>query len=367
MAGMTVVAAAETRRVYFGTSGQEPAKGIYVADFDMESGAISGLKLAAEARNPGFLAMTKDGGHLYATGLTAGGGGKRPTGAVTAFTVKGDGTLKTINALEAGGGTCFVTLDSSDRTVLAANYGEGSVASFRVADDGSLDERVSYVKHEGSGSNKQRQGGPHAHSFYPGPDNRFAYAPDLGIDEVVIYSLDAPTAEVKRVGTAKTPPGAGPRHMKFSRDGKQAYVLGELSLKVIVYDRDAESGALTLKQDESVLAEGADGSGMTCSEILVSPDGRFVFTANRDVAGRKRDSLTTFAIGEGGRLKRIHEVAAKVEIPRNIQLSPDGKWLLVAGQKAGGVPVFEVGADGKPAFAGHRADVPNAMCIVFSP
>lgn len=352
MALLAVHATAETKRVYFGTSGHGPAKGIYTAMFDTESGAVSDLKLAVESRDPSFLVMAKDGKHLYSTG-------------VAAYTVKEDGTLAPVNRQRAG--SCFVTLDPTGRTLLSADYGDGSVVSFPVAEDGSLGERVSYHKHEGSGPNKERQDRPHAHSFYPGPDNRFAYAPDLGIDQVVIYSLDPAAAEVKPVGKADTPPGAGPRHMKFSIDGKHAYVMGELSLKVMVYDRDAETGGLTLTQDVSVLADGADGSGMTCSEILVSPDGKFVFTANRDVAGQGRDTVTTFAIGDGGKLTRLHEVPAEVEIPRNIQLSPDGKWLLVAGQTSGGVPVFKVGDDGKPAFTGHRADVPQAMCIVFAP
>ncbi|GAA5481393.1 lactonase family protein [Haloferula sargassicola] len=367
MAGLALGAAAETERVYFGTSGNGEAKGIYTAEFDPETGAISGLKLAAAAPNPGFLVMAPDGKHLYATSSTKPAGGGRPTGAVAAFSVQDDGTLEEMNRRESGGGTCFVTIDPSGRCLLSANYGDGSVASFPVEKDGSVGERASYFKHEGSSVNPDRQKEPHAHSFYPGPDNRRAYAPDLGIDRVKIYALDVSSGKTTAEGEAKTTPGSGPRHLKFSPDGKRAYVMGEMSLTVLVYDRDPEMGGLTLVQEAGVLAEGADGGGMTCSEILISPDGRFVYTANRDVAGKGRDSVTTFAVGDDGRLSRKAEVPAEVVIPRNIQLSPDGKWLLVAGQQSGGVPVFRIGDDGTPAYAGHRAEVPQAMCIVFAP
>lgn len=361
------VATAETRTLYIGTTGRGEAKGIYRAEFDLSSGELSAPELAAEAPNPGFLTLAEDGRFLYATSSIPPARQEPPVGAVAAFAVEDDGGLRELGRRECGKGPCFVALDATGRTLLAANYGGGSVASFPVEDDGSLAPRASYFRHEGSSVNEQRQKGPHAHSFYAGPDNRFAYAPDLGIDEVVIYALDPAAGKVTRAGTAKTPPGSGPRHMKFGRDGKQAYVLGELSLEVIVYDRDAESGALARTQVVSVLPDDADGDGMTCSEILVSPDGRHVYTANRDTAGKGRDSLTMLAVGEDGKLGRVQTVPAEVSIPRNIQLGPDGRWLLVAGQQSGGVPVFRVAGDGKLAFSGHRADVPGAMCLVFAP
>ncbi|MBB5350270.1 6-phosphogluconolactonase [Haloferula luteola] len=367
LALLAVSATAESRRVYIGTTGQGPAKGIYVADFDLVTGTLSGLKLATAAPNPGFLVMASNGKHLYATSSTSATGSQRSTGAVAAFSVETDGTLQEINRQESGGGTCFVTLDASGQVLLAANYGEGSVSSFPIKGDGSIGPRASHFVHQGSSINPDRQKEPHAHSFYPGPDHLRAYAPDLGIDQVVIYTLDPTTAEVSREGFAKTTPGSGPRHMKFSPDGQHAYVMGEMSLSVMTYSRNPATGALDFQQETRVLAEGDSGDGMTCSEILVSTDGKHLYTANRDVAGKGRDSLTTLVIGEDGSVTRQSEVAAEVRIPRNIQLSPDGNWLLVAGQESGGVPVFRLGSDGTPTSFGHRADVHGAMCIVFAP
>jgi 6-phosphogluconolactonase (cycloisomerase 2 family) len=54
-----------------------------------------------------------------------------------------------------------------------------------------------------------------------------------------------------------------------------------------------------------------------------------------------------------------------VEIPRNINLSPGGNWLLVAGQRSGNVPVFRIGKDGKLKFSGNEVKVANAMCVEF--
>lgn len=362
-ATLTAVAA-ETIPLYFGTTGRGEAKGIYRARLDLDSGELSSLTLAAAVPAPGFLAIAADGRFLYATSRMEESG----DGAVAAFAVAEDGTLRELGRRPSGGGgPCFVGLDASGRTLLVANYGSGSVASFPVKADGSLGPPASRFDHEGSSVNQQRQRGPHAHSIYAGPDNRFAYAPDLGIDEVVIYALDPATAKLTRVGTAKTPPGSGPRHMKFGRDGRQAYVLGELSLSVVVHDRDADDGSLARVQDIRVFEDGKLREEMTCSEILVSPDGRFVYTANRDVGGRGRDSLSVFRVDDRGRLSWLQTVPAEVSIPRHIQLSPDGRWLLVAGQESGGVPVFRVADDGQLSFSGQRAAVAGAMCVVFAP
>lgn len=359
-----LTAVAETIPLYIGTTGRGEARGIYQARLDLDSGELSSPGLAAAAPAPGFLAIAAEGRFLYATSRMEESG----DGAVAAFAVAEDGALRELGRRPSGGnGPCFVGLDASGRTLLVANYGSGSVASFAVKADGSLGPLASRFDHQGSSVNEQRQTGPHAHSIYAGPDNRFAYAPDLGIDEVVIYALDPAKATLTRAGTAKTPPGSGPRHMKFGRDGRQAYVLGELSLSVVVFDRDAGDGSLAQVQDIRVFEDGQLRDEMTCSEILVSPDGRFVYTANRDVGGRGRDSLSVFSVLDGGRLAWLQNVPAEVSIPRNIKLSPDGRWLLVAGQESGGVPVFRVGTDGRLRFSGHRASVPGAMCVVFAP
>ncbi len=61
---------------------------------------------------------------------------------------------------------------------------------------------------------------------------------------------------------------------------------------------------------------------MTCSEILIRADGATIYTANRDVAGKGRDSLSVLAADGKGGLEFRQQVPAEVRIPRHIQLSP---------------------------------------------
>ena len=351
---------AGTMKVYLGTQGRGLSKGIYLCDLDSETGRLSQPRLAAEISGAGFLALHPSGKYLYSTA-------RGDENQVAAFQIGKDYTLNRINLQPSeGSGPCHVSVDPTGRCLMVANYGSGSVAALKIDEDGSLVKSASAHQHEGSSVNLKRQRGPHAHSIYPGPDNKFAYSPDLGIDQVVIYSLDTATATLKRAGSAPTNAGAGPRHMKFSRDGRYAYVLTELHLTVAVYSRNPENGLLgKALQEISCLPANGNSEGMSCSEIRVHPNGKFLYAANRDVEGEGRDSISVFKVLGEGRIKRIQTIPARVEIPRNIGVDPEGRWLLVAGQKSGNVPVFQITSDGTLRKTENEVKVANAMCIEF--
>ena len=77
-------------------------------------------------------------------------------------------------------------------------------------------------------------------SLASGKDIRvFIASADQGIDKVMIYAIDLNTAKLHPAGFVSLPAGAGPRHMKFGKDGKQAYVLNELDSSISIFDREA--------------------------------------------------------------------------------------------------------------------------------
>lgn len=348
--------------VWLGTQSRAGSEGIYVAQFDPTTGRLDALKLAARLPDAGFQALTADGKFLYSTCSLDGG-----AGGVAALRVNPDATLAELNRRPTGGkGACFVGVDATGRCVMAANYGDGSVASFPVAADGSLADGGSLHRHAGKGPNQARQEGPHAHSIYAGPGNRFAYAPDLGIDKVMIYQLDAARGKLTPAGAAALPPGSGPRHLKFGKDGRFAYVLNELALTVAVFERTETDGSLARRAVVPVLPAGADPAGMTCSEIRVSSDGRHIYTANRDTAKRGRDSLSVLAVRPDGALELMQTSPAGVVIPRNITLDPGGRWLLVCGQESNEVAVLTVDpASGKLGALAGKLPLGAPMCATF--
>jgi 6-phosphogluconolactonase len=231
----SVASAGDHYFVYFGTNtnAKNGSEGIYVARFNSANGELTKPELAAKAGNPGFLAIHPSRKFLFAIGDVTGADGKKG-GGISAFSIDGSsGHLTLLNQSSAvGSGPCHVNVDATGRMAVLANYGSGSVASYSIASDGKLSAPVSFIQHEGSSINPKRQSGPHAHSVNFSPDNRFAFACDLGLDKVLIYKVSPQTGELvpNEPAFAKTPEGGGPRHLAFHPSGKYVFVNNEMAM-----------------------------------------------------------------------------------------------------------------------------------------
>lgn len=352
---------AEQLDVWLGTGGR-PSQGIYHCTLDSGSGKLSESRLVAELSGPGFLALHPRGGHLYAVGTLEG------KASAVAYKISGTGetaALELVNAVEIGdGGAAHVAVDEAGKMLLTAQYGGGSVAAFALNENGSITARTSLIKHQGgSGVVAGRQDSSHAHYVGFSPDQRFAFVPDLGLDQVVIYQVDADQATLQPHGFAAVPAGGGPRHMKFHSNGKWIYVLNELDLSVSVFDYDSEAGAMHLKQTIPTVSKEALAKEQftSCSEIHVHPNGRFVYAANRG-----HDSITVFAISEDGQLAEVQNVHVRGATPRNFNLAPSGKWLLAAGQDSHTLAAFVVDPEsGQLTYNRSVITTPSPICVLF--
>ena len=365
--GLAALGSARDHTALLGTYTDAGSRDIYAVRLDGETGALSTPELAAELSNPEFLALHPDGRTLYALTRKTGADGKT-TGGVAAFALEGNPRrLTPLNTEVTGRGQlCHVAVDATGRLVMVASYGDPYVASFPLAADGRVGPVASVLGQSGPlGPQKDRQNGPHPHSVTVSPDNRFAFVADLGTDRVFTYALnpgDGTVAPHEPAFTALAP-GAGPRHTKFSPDGRHFYILNELACSVTAARYDAARGTLEPFMTVPTLPEGFSGPN-TCSEIRVHPSGRFVYAANRG-----HDSIAVFARDpETGALAPIEVVPTGGVRPRNFALTPDGAWLLAAHQDTHNLTVFRVDpATGRLGATPHTARVPRAVCVLFLP
>ncbi len=364
----TTAIAGENFLVYFGTNtnAKNGSKGIYVARFNSASGELTQPELAAEVGNPGFLAIHPTKKYLYASSSITLPDGKKG-GGISSFGIDlKTGKLTPINhASSVGAGPCHVNVDQTGKLATLANYGSGSVASYAIRDDGSVSEAVSFFQHEGSSVDPRRQSGPHAHSVNFSPDNRFAFACDLGLDKVLIYKIDPTTGKMtpNDPAFAKTPAGGGPRHLAFHPSGKFVFVNNEMGMTETVFAYDAEKGALTEVETVSTLPEADRGkTGFSTAETLAHANGKFVYVSNRT-----HDTIAVFTCDPAtGKLTLIQNVSAEGKIPRNICLDPSGKWLIAAHQDSGTAALFKVDQDsGKLTFTGTKVNVPASTGVRF--
>src|ERR1044072_7979449 len=88
---------------FFCTSPGQKSKGIYAAKFDTRTGKFGAPQLAAEIKNPTFLAVHPNGKWLYAVGEVGDFGGKK-SGSIAAYTIDASsGKLTALNTQASGG------------------------------------------------------------------------------------------------------------------------------------------------------------------------------------------------------------------------------------------------------------------------
>ena len=336
------------------------SRGLYRLRLDAATGALGPAELAAASPDPGWLAWTPDGTRLLATHPS-------PSQIIVFQHGPVPGELHPLGASPAPGATAgpsHLAVAPSGRLALAAHYHGGYLAAFPLHSDGTLgpEQRLPHV---GRSVHPTRQDRPHPHSVLFSPDGRHALVADLGVDRIFTYAL-TPAGDALRpepVAVTPTHPGAGPRHTRFSRDGRHLHVLNELDSTVSTFAYRASDGHLQSLGTVPALPAGC-ATPNTAAEIRVHPTTPFVYTSNRG-----HDSLTVFEEDPAnGALRWRQNLPSGGRTPRNFALSPDGRWLVCGHQDSPEVTVFAVDPRlGTLTPTAHAATVPCCVCVLFAP
>jgi 6-phosphogluconolactonase len=346
-----------THHFFIGTYTKGGSRGIYTAKLDSLTGALSDPTLAAETSNPSFLALSPRRDFLYAV---------HDSPALAVGFAVGSGSKLTPLAKSAPVGTssapCHIAADATGQSLVVTHYGDGYVGSIPLRSDGTVGEPT-IIRHQGRGTDPERQSSAHAHSVTLSPDNRFALVCDLGLDKIFTYSLDSSAAKLTPAHPPfiATAPGAGPRHSAFSPDGRHVYVLNEMGGTISAYAYDTTHGALSHLGTQPTLPAGFQELNTT-AEVRVHPNGRFVYGSNRG-----HDSIAVFARDlVTGLLAPVDIVPSGGKHPRNFALSPDGAWLVCANMHSDNLVVFRVDpATGRLTPVGQPVHAPMPACILF--
>ena len=379
----TMTAASDPVLVYVGTysspDGPEGSKGngkgIYLFQMDRATGALTPRELFPNDSNPSWLALSRDGTHLYSANEISNYQGAR-SGSVSAYSVnRSNGQLKLLNTVSSeGAGPAHLSIHPAGKHVLVANYFGGTVAVLPILANGSVGPATDVKHHQGTLGPVHAASGPpgsfamsghdrpHAHMIHADPSGKFVLATDLGLDLIFIYKFDAQTGRL----TANTPPsvpvppGDGPRHFAFHPNGRWLYSLQEEASTMMVFDYDAANGRLTAKQTLSTLPNGFAGTDFT-SEVVVAPDGRFVYAANR-----LHDTIAHFSVGPSGTLTLAGEEWTRGDYPRSFTIDPTGNFLFSCNQRSDAVATFRVNRQtGALTFTGQYTQVGTPSIVVF--
>ncbi|WP_046246533.1 lactonase family protein [Hymenobacter terrenus] len=348
--------------VYVGTNvASDQENTIFLYRLSPATGTLTPVSAQRGGSNPTYLTMDAAHRRLFAVNETQTFRGAT-SGAVSAFAVDPrTGNLTLLNQQPSNGAApCYISLDRTGKAALVANYVSGNVSLLPVAADGTLAAPTATNQHEGSGPHKNQQG-PHAHCIVPDPANAFAFAIDLGTDRVYGYRLDAAKSQLTRLPEPAfvARPGAGPRHLIFHPNGKQAYLINELNSTVTVLAYEAPAGRFRELQTLSALPAGYTDEN-SCADIHIAPSGLFLYASNRG-----HNSIAVFAIDTAtGTLVPIQDVDTQGKTPRNFTLDPSGHLLLVANQNSNNVVTYRVDQQtGLLTPTGQQVEVPSPMFL----
>jgi 6-phosphogluconolactonase (cycloisomerase 2 family) len=267
-----------------------------------------------------------------------------------------------------------MSVDASGKYAFVANYFGGNTAVLPILPDGSLGAAVDVHQDQGSLGVSQATNGPsgsyaisghdtsHAHMIHADPKNRFVLQTDLGQDRIYVYNFDSNSGELTAAKTpyATVPSGDGPRHFAFHPNGHWLYSIQEEASTVVFFRYDAANGSLSPQQTVSTLPSGFAGTNF-CSEIMVSPNGHFLYVANR-----LHNSIAVFAIVKDGKLDRVDETLTQGDYPNHFSLDPSGNFLFVCNQRSDQITSFRVNnRTGRLAFTGQYVPIGTPMCLVF--
>ena len=338
---------------YVGTYTNGTSKGIHIYDVDLEEGLLH-LRKVVPVNNSSYLTRSRNEKFLYSIADEG----------VRAYAIQPDGDLKVVNQVDINGMRgCHMSTDIKGKYLFVAGYHDGKVTVIHTHRDGRLGNLMDGVFHKGIGAVNERSFRPHVCCVRPTPDNLFLCAVDNGIDQIVLYRINHETNKLEKADILRMGREAGPRSIHFSRNGKFAYVLCEITNVVRVYTYSVVKNypVFDLVQEISTLSDKQDPHD-AASALRLSYDGNYLFCST---AGD--NSVACYEIDqETGFLNALFALPTAGIYPKDIALYPDQKHIAVVNNGSNTITTFAVNYDNKCLVMKGRPqtlDTPN--CMIF--
>ncbi len=323
-----------------GTYTNNQNQGINCITFKPAENKITVNEVVLGSENPSFVVGNKNHTLIFASEEIGGEkGGKVTSYALNAKAKKYE---KIGHSFTEGEHTCVITLDKSEAFLFAGNYSGGNIAVFSVDEKGKISEVKQVIQHFGSGPNRDRQEKPHIHDLVFSPNGKQLFATDLATDRIYIYDFNPENPQPLEPATPsfiQLKSGSGPRHLAFDTTGSYVYVMEELTATISVYsiddDKINELQTISLSKNKTKKGSGA--------ELKINKNGTFLYATNRADC----NEIVVFAIDQKTHLLLpIQTVSTGGKTPRSFEITPDGKYILIANQDSDLITVFDVQPSG---------------------
>lgn len=341
----------------------EPATGISIFRLDGATGSMSPIDVLGGLISPSFLVANPRLPVLYAVERQWSANDLH-CGALTTMRVEpASGRIAIVRRTPTGGmWPCFVSTHPSGNCLYIANITSSNFSICPVFRDGTPGSAMT-IQHDRAGGTHARGPGARTHSVTVNPSGTAVLVCDMGTSRLTTYGVLKSNGLLSSEGRASLslPAGTGPRHAAYHPKQPYVYVLNEISSAVSVFAIGRSGIELRLLQEISTLPPAFSGESRA-SEIVVHPEGRYVYASNRG-----HDSIAVFLIDAStGELSSLGHELSIGDCPRSFAITPDCKYMLVGNQSSGGIGSFAINpVTGRLKATGHKARTPTPVSIVF--
>ncbi|MGI5894987.1 MAG: lactonase family protein [Candidatus Merdivicinus sp.] len=273
-------------------------------------------------------------------------------GAVCLYQKETDRWRQSDRRVITGSELCHITYSDRHHCLLGACYGTGEVFSLSVdLDHARFGSMKSYLRQGKSGGN----GMPisRAHCVVLNQEQNFVCSANIAQDKIYLYRMES-DGRLSEHNVFSLPAKCGPRHIALREDLNRAYVVTEYSSEILVVSYESSPSVL---QRVAMVEKGFSGESFG-STLVFSPDGKFLYAANRG-----ENTIVAFSVSRTGRLVLSGRYSCWGNWPRDFSLIGEDQ-IAIANQRSGEVVICprnpHTGAVGEPAY---RFSIPEASCV----
>ncbi len=327
--------------------------GIRIYDVDEEIGRFT-EKFKVKITNSSYITISHNSKYLYS--ITDNG--------VESYEILAEGDLKLLNTHSVNGMRgCYLSTDYEDKFLFVAGYHDGKITVLRLLEDGQIGEITEEIYNKGLGSLAERNFRPHVNCVKMTRDNKYLCAADLGTDHTDVYRLNHVTGKLKKEDVIRSEIDSGPRHLKFSKDGRFLYIVHEMKNSIDVYSYWEEKNNPYFEKIQTVSTLNSyHASGTAASALNLSSDYKYLLSSNVG-----DNSVIIYDINEEtGMLDKVLCLPISGDYPKDVALFPDNKHLVSLNHESNSMTFFTADLErGLIIMNGKEMKVERPNCIIF--
>lgn len=292
---------------------------------DKETGQLTVEDAIPTNGPPGCFCFNEAGDRLYVS--------LRQVGKISAYAMDDTGKATLLNEVSTDAYPGYVRVHDSGKYLFCSYYQAGKVTVYRIHEDGTLSkDPIQTIKTAAN-----------AHAVVTDPEGEFLFVPHTRPNKIFQFRIHEETGKL----TPTNPPflqratDTGPRHIWFNSISGMAYGSNEQGSSISTYSLDTLDGTLSTVETLSSLPTGFSENNST-ADIEVHPSGKFVYIANRG-----HNSIAGYEIDETAGTLSFLEHTSVEPVPRSFNITPDGDFLIAAGQQSNKLRVFRIEASGQ--------------------